>query len=179
MSTEFKPIDVKRVPKVKFHNGIEIPTIGLGTFGSDNYSPVQVAEAVKKAIPLGYRHIDCASVYGNEKEIGTVLKELQQKGVVKREELWITSKVWNNRHYEVVGSCKQSLSALGLDYLDLFLVNWPFPNHHACGVSVDSRDPHAVPYIHENYMKTWQAMESLLDAGLVRCIGTSNMTIPR
>lgn len=179
MNTELKPIDVKRVPRVKFYNGIEIPAIGLGTFGSDNHSPAQVAEAVKKAISLGYRHIDCASVYGNEKEIGTGLKELQQKGVVKREELWITSKVWNNRHDDVVGSCKQSLSDLGLDYLDLFLVHWPFPNHHARGVSVDSRDPHAVPYIHENYMKTWQAMESLLDAGLVRCIGTSNMTIPK
>ncbi len=179
MSTEFKPIDAKRVPRVKLYNGIEIPAIGLGTFGSDNYSPAQVAEAVKGAVPLGYRHIDCASVYGNEKEIGSVLRELQQAGVVKREELWITSKVWNNRHNNVEGSCKQSLSDLGLDYLDLFLVHWPFPNHHARGVSVDSRDPHAVPYIHENYMKTWQAMESLLDAGLVRCIGTSNMTIPK
>ena len=179
MNTELKPIDVKRVPKVRFYNGIEIPAIGLGTFGSDNYSPAQVAEAVKRAVPLGYRHIDCASVYGNEKEIGVALRELQKAGVVKREELWITSKVWNNRHNDVIGSCKQSLSDLGLDYLDLFLVHWPFPNHHACGVSVDSRDPHAVPYIHENYMKTWQAMESLQDAGLVRCIGTSNMTIPK
>ena len=179
MNTLFKPIDVERVPRVKLYNGIEIPAIGLGTFGSDNYSPAQVAEAVKRAVLLGYRHIDCASIYGNEKEIGAVLKELQQAGVVQREELWITSKVWNNRHDDVVGSCKQSLLDLELDYLDLFLVHWPFPNHHASGVSVDSRDPHAVPYIHENYMKTWEAMESLLDAGLVRCIGTSNMTIPK
>lgn len=179
MNILFKPIDVERVPRVKLYNGIEIPAIGLGTFGSDNYSPAQVAEAVKRAVLLGYRHIDCASIYGNEKEIGAVLKELQQAGVVQREELWITSKVWNNRHDDVVGSCKQSLLDLELDYLDLFLVHWPFPNHHASGVSVDSRDPHAVPYIHENYMKTWEAMESLLDAGLVRCIGTSNMTIPK
>ena len=110
-----------------------------------------MAEAVKRAVLLGYRHIDCASIYGNEKEIGAVLKELQQAGVVQREELWITSKVWNNRHDDVVGSCKQSLLDLELDYLDLFLVHWPFPNHHASGVSVDSRDPQNIHNKLENH----------------------------
>jgi len=68
---------------------------------------------------------------------------------------------------------------LQLEYLDLYLIHWPFPNHHAPGVDVDSRDPYAVPYNHENYMKTWRQMEKLVELGLVRHIGTSNMTIPK
>jgi len=179
MNEPLEPVDPVLVPKVTFYNGTSVPVVGLGTFGSDTYNANQVAAAVRQAIIMGYRHLDCASVYGNEKEIGQVLRELFAAGVVKREELWITSKVWNNKHKDVTGSCKQSLSDLGLDYLNLYLVHWPFPNHHEKGVTVDSRDPHAVPYIHENYMKTWRDMEKLVDMGLVRNIGTSNMTIPK
>ena len=91
-------VDPNKVPSVTLYNGAKIPVIGLGTFGSDNYDANTIAEAVKTAIRMGYRHIDCASVYGNEKEIGVVLNELISQGVVKREELWITSKVWNNMH---------------------------------------------------------------------------------
>jgi alcohol dehydrogenase (NADP+) len=80
---------------------------------------------------------------------------------------------------DVLLSCAKSLKDLKLDYLNLYLVHWPFPNSHAPGVSVDSRDPHAKPYIHENYMKTWRQMERLVEMGLVRHIGTSNMTIPK
>jgi len=174
-----KPVDPALVPKVTFYNGSTIPVVGLGTFGSDNYGPEQVAAAVKQAIELGYRHLDCASIYGNEKEIGATLKEVFAEGTVKREDLWITSKVWNNMHSDVIGSCQRSMADLGVDYLDLYLVHWPFPNHHAKGVTVDSRDPHAVPYIHENYMKTWRDMEKLVEMGLVRNIGTSNMTIAK
>ena len=172
-------INPERVPKFSLSDGTQIPVIGLGTFGSDNYGPEEISAAVKAAVKGGYRHIDCAAVYGNEKEIGQVLKELFEEGVVKREELWITSKVWNDRHDDIVGACKQSLSDLGLDYLDLYLVHWPFPNFHAPKVSVESRDPNAKPYIHADYMKVWKAMESLVDAGLVRHIGTSNMTRPK
>lgn len=167
------------VPKAKLSNGAEIPVLGLGTFGSDNYDNETIARAVREAVRMGYRHIDCASVYGNEKEIGEAIKELIAEGTVTRQELWITSKVWNDRHRDVAGSCRQTLSDLGLDYLDLYLVHWPFPNFHAKGVSVDSRDPNAKPYIHEDYMKTWRAMEKLADEGLVRSIGTSNMTRPK
>jgi alcohol dehydrogenase (NADP+) len=152
----------------------------LGTFGSDRYSAEQVAEAVKGAISVGYRHIDCASVYGNEHVIGPALQAALAGGVA-RENLWITSKLWNDMHGkgDVLLSCAQTLKDLQLDYLDLYLIHWPFPNHHAPGVSVDSRDPHAVPYIHENYMKTWRQMERLVEIGLVKHIGTSNMTIPK
>jgi diketogulonate reductase-like aldo/keto reductase len=172
-----KPVDPALVPRFKLSSGATIPAIGLGTFGSDHYSAAEVAAAVNQAVRLGYRLLDCAAVYGNEPEIGTVLQSLMSEGVVKRNELWITSKVWNNRHRDVIGACKQSLADLKLDYLDLYLVHWPFPNHHDKGVSVDSRDPHAVPYIHEQFMETWAAMERLIEIGLVRHIGTSNMTI--
>ena len=179
MSDVLTPVNPATVPQITLYDGATIPVVGLGTFGSDTYSADQVAAAVDTAIRMGYRHLDCAAIYGNEKEIGQALAKLFAEGVVKREELWITSKVWNNKHSDVRGSCQQSLSDLQLDYLDLFLVHWPFPNHHEKGVTVDSRDPHAVPYVHENYMKTWKSMESLVDDGLVKRIGTSNMTVAK
>ena len=173
-------VDPNKVPKRKVYTGAEIPAVGLGTYGSDRFSAEQIAEAVKGAIAVGYRHIDCAAVYGNEHLIGESLQAAIQAGV-KREELWITSKVWNDMHGDgdVLISCAKSLKDLQLDYLDLFLVHWPFPNYHAPGVSVDSRDPHARPYIHEEYMKVWRQMERLVELGLVKHIGTSNMTIPK
>ena len=139
-----------------------------------------VAEAVRGAIEVGYRHIDCASVYGNEAEIGAVLREVQAGGIA-RDELWITSKLWNDKHGEedVIPSCRQSLADLGLDYLDLYLIHWPFPNFHPPGCDVSSRSPDARPYVHESYMKTWRQMEKLVELGLVKHIGTSNMTIPK
>jgi alcohol dehydrogenase (NADP+) len=100
---------------------------------------------------------------------------------VKREELWITSKLWNDKHGEedVIASCEKSLADLQLDYLDLYLVHWPFPNFHPPGCDVSARSKDAKPYIHSNYMKTWRSMEKLVERGLVRHIGTSNMTIPK
>ena len=170
-----------RVPRFSLYTGARIPVVGMGTFGSDHASSNQVAGAVREALSLGYRHLDCASVYANEAEIGNVLKEVFDSGVIRREELWITSKVWNDMHGkgDVLLSCAQSLRDLGLDYLDLFLVHWPFPNHHPPGCDVNERNPHARPYIHEDFMKTWNQMERLVDMGLVRHIGTSNMTISK
>lgn len=173
-------VNPAQIPTRTLSSGSRIPVIGLGTFGSDKYSGEQVAEAVQDAIQVGYRHIDCAAVYGNEHLIGQMLRQQMAAGI-RREELWITSKLWNNMHDEsdVIRACERTLKDLQLDYLDLYLVHWPFPNHHAPGVDVSARDPHAVPYIHENYMKTWRQMEKLVDLGLVRHIGTSNMTIPK
>ncbi|MBN1805498.1 MAG: aldo/keto reductase [Sedimentisphaerales bacterium] len=174
-----KSVNPDLVPKNILYTGSEIPMIGLGTFGSDNVSAEQVADAVKGAISVGYRHIDCASVYGNEKEIGQIFNEILSSGLIKREQLWITSKVWNDMHNKVVESCKKSLAHLQLDYLDLYLVHWPFPNFHPPKCDVTSRSPDARPYIHEDYMKTWRQMEQLVEMGLARNIGTSNMTIPK
>ncbi len=176
-----KKINPSDVPCKKLSNGAEIPVVGLGTFGSDNYSAQEIADAVDFAIRHGYRHIDCASVYMNEKEIGESLDNLLTDGVVKREDLWITSKVWNDMHGEgeVIESCKKTLADLQLDYLDLYLVHWPFPNYHAPGCDGDARNPDSKPYIHDEYMVVWRQMEQLVEMGLVKSIGTSNMTISK
>jgi alcohol dehydrogenase (NADP+) len=173
-------VDPSRVPAHALRSGAKMPTVGLGTFGSDRFSGEAVAEAVRGAAEVGYRHFDCASVYGNERLVGEVFRDLQSRGLA-REDFWVTSKLWNDKHGEadVTPACERSLKDLQLDYLDLYLVHWPFPNYHAPGVSVESRDPHAVPYLHERYMKTWRQMEALVRQGLVRHIGTSNMTRPK
>lgn len=172
-------VDPNKVPKRTLYNGDKIPVVGMGTFGSDKYSAEQIAEAVKGAASVGYRHFDCAAAYHNEDFVGESLKEIME--VIDREELWITSKLWNDSHGKgnVIPACKKSLSDLKLDYLDLYLIHWPFSNHHAPGVSVDSRDPNAEPYNHEHFMETWYEMEKLVKMGLVKHIGTSNMTIPK
>ncbi len=166
------------VPYRTVYTGAKLPAVGIGTFGSDRFSAEDIAQAVKGAISVGYRHIDCAAVYANEPLIGQTFREVLSSGLVKREELWVTSKLWNDKHAEedVIPACKQSLKDLQLDYLDLYLIHWPFPNHHDPGVDVNARDPHAVPYIHANFMKTWRQMEKLVDLGLVKHIGTSNMS---
>jgi len=168
------------VPQRTLASGASIPAIGLGTFGSDHVSGAQIAAAVLDAARIGYRHFDCAAVYGNEPLIGEALLSVS-KTVAPREELWVTSKLWNDKHAvrDVIPACKQSLRDLKLDYLDLYLVHWPFPNFHPPGCSIDSRSPDARPYIHAEFMETWREMEKLLEEGLVRHIGTSNMTIPK
>lgn len=171
-------VDAQLVPTVMLSNGDRMPCVGLGTFGSDKYRPAEVATAVLEAVEVGYRHFDCASIYGNEAEIGKSFSQILRQGL-DRKQLWITSKVWNDCHDQVEASCERSLRDLGLDYLDLFLVHWPFPNSHAPGVDVSSRDPHAVPFELDRYLKTWNQMERLVDRGLVRHIGTSNMTISK
>jgi diketogulonate reductase-like aldo/keto reductase len=152
-----------------------MPAIGLGTFGSDRFSGEQVARAVEGALEVGYRHFDCASVYENQDFIGAVLRDFP------RGELWITSKLWNDMHApgDVVAACEQSLAELGTDYLDMYLVHWPFPNFHPPGCDANSRSPNARPYVHSEFMATWREMERLVDLGLVRHIGTSNMSIPK
>lgn len=175
---EYKKIDITKVPQRTLYTGVKMPGIGMGTFGSDRFSAEDISAAVEGAAEIGFRLFDGASVYGNEHLIGESYKKILNSGI-KREELFITSKVWNDMHDNVIESCKKTLKDLQLDYLDLYFVHWPYPNYHAPGVSVDSRDPHARPYIHEEFMKTWRQMEQLVDMGLVKHIGTSNVTIPK
>lgn len=178
MSEYINPADV---PKRKLYSGEEIPGVGLGTFGSDKYTPEQVSDAVYGAIKSGYRLIDCAAVYQNEDRIGGVLHKILSEGEIRRDELFITTKVWNDMHApgDVLRSCKKSLQDLRLDYIDLFFVHWPFPNYHAPGCSGDSRNPDSRPFSLEEFMNTWKQCEELVDQGLVRYIGMSNMTIPK
>lgn len=172
-------INIKEVPQVKLYTGVSMPMVGLGTFGSDKYDGNQVSEAVYGAIKYGYRLIDCAAVYQNEDKIGEVLQRVLQEGVSTREELFVTSKVWNDKHKEVDASCKKSLRDLKLDYIDLYFVHWPFPNYHAPGCDGDARNPDSKPFSVEEFMDTWRQCEELVEMGLVRHIGMSNMTIPK
>jgi alcohol dehydrogenase (NADP+) len=174
-------IDPKSVPQRKLYTGDTMPGIGMGTFGSDRFTPDQVSAAVAGAIESGYRLFDCAAVYGNEDQIGEVFKAAFDKGTVKREELFITTKVWNNMHGQgdVLVSCAKSLKDLRLDQIDLFFVHWPFANYHAPGCDGDSRNPDSTPFSVDEFMKTWKQCERLVEMGLVKFIGMSNMTIPK
>ena len=157
-------------------NKVTIPALGLGTWKSSNG---EVSRAVSKAIEIGYRHIDCASIYQNQKEIGTALTAALGAGQVKREELWITSKLWNNAHAKkhVQPALERTLKDLQLDYLDLFLIHWPvnfqanivFPKHPEEYVAPDD-----IPII-----ETWKAMEKMVKKGLCRFIGVCNFNLPR
>ena len=174
-------IEQNKIPTRELYSGEKIPAIGLGTFGSDKYDAETVSEAVYGAIQYVYRLIDCAAVYQNEKQIGTVLGRLFTENVIRRQDLFITSKVWNDMHGEgqVLTSCQKSLQDLGLEYLDLYFVHWPFPNYHAPGCSGDSRNPDSKPFSVDEFMQTWRQCEELVDRKLVRYIGMSNMTIPK
>jgi diketogulonate reductase-like aldo/keto reductase len=173
-------VDPALVPHRTLYTGARMPAIGLGTFGSDSVTADEIAAAVQDAAAVGYRHFDCASVYSNEHRIGSAFRQILRSGV-RREDLWVTSKLWNDKHSEadVIPSFRQSLADLQLDYLDTYLIHWPFPNFHPPGCDVTSRSADARPYIHESYMKTWRQLEKLVDLGLVRHIGTSNMTVPK
>ena len=188
---------------VVLSDGKKFPIFGLGTWKS---KPGQVESAVKKALEIGYRHIDCAHVYGNEKEVGEALRyglETLKVGIlnqnyvifksnkhlkknliylvqfqIPREELFITSKLWNTFHQpeDVEPACRTTLANLGLDYLDLYLIHWPtglkkpedisnlFPKDENDVLIYDAVDP----------TETWLAMETLVSKGLCKSIGLSN-----
>ncbi|MCL1876404.1 MAG: aldo/keto reductase, partial [Synergistaceae bacterium] len=167
--------------RVTLKNGEPLPKIGFGTFGSDHYSPSQVAKAVVCAIESGYRFFDCAQVYGNEDSIGEVFADAFRHGIVRREDIFVTSKVWNDMHGpgKPTKALERTLADLRLDYVDAYFVHWPFPNYHAPGCDGDSRNPDSVPFDPETYMRVWGEMESLHDSGLTRSLGMSNMTIAK
>ena len=169
------------VPVKKLNNGMTVPCIGMGTFGSDRFSPEQVSNAVKGAIKTGYRLFDCAAIYGNETQIGKVFAEAIASGEVKREELTVASKVWNDMHGrgDVLLSLAKTLRDLQLDYIDILFIHWPFPNYHAPNCDSDARNPDSRPFFADEFMAAWRQMEKLVDMGLAKTIGMSNMTIPK
>jgi alcohol dehydrogenase (NADP+) len=161
---------------VSVAEGHRIPALGLGTWKSNKGD---VASAVSEAIKIGYRHIDCAPIYMNEQEVGTALCTALKSGQVQREELWITSKLWNNAHAKkhVRPALEKTLRDLQLDYLDLFLIHWPV--HFQANVMFPRKPeefvaPEAIPIT-----ETWQAMETLVEKGLCRFIGVCNFNLGR
>jgi alcohol dehydrogenase (NADP+) len=162
--------------RLTFRNGDKIDAIGLGTWKSE---PGEVGQAVREAIKIGYRHIDCAWIYQNENEIGQAFQSAFADGDVSREDLFITSKLWNSFHSpeDVEPALRESLEALKLDYLDLYLIHWPIA--HKKGVVFSETADGFLPIEEMPIADTWKAMESCVDQGLVRHIGVSNFNIPK
>ncbi|HLP04745.1 MAG TPA: aldo/keto reductase [Paludibacter sp.] len=161
---------------LEFKNGDILPSMGLGTWLSGKS---EVYDAVLEAIRVGYRHIDCAYIYQNEAEIGHALHVAMKTGLVKREELFITSKLWNSDHSpeRVEAAIRKSLADLQLDYLDLYLVHWPvvFRTGHDVVHGVSD----LVPLDELPLEVTWKAMEKVHGAGLARHIGVSNFSVAK
>ncbi len=162
-------------------SGAQFPTLGLGLWKIDQAS---AAGVVSTALQAGYRHLDGACDYGNEAACGDGLQSALQRGVVKREDVWVTSKLWNTYHHteHVEAACRKSLADWQLDYFDLYLIHFPislafvpFEDRYPPGWFFNPADPgegmliDPVPII-----ETWRAMEQLVDRGLVRHIGVSN-----
>ncbi|KAF7586700.1 hypothetical protein BBP40_008417 [Aspergillus hancockii] len=159
--------------RFKLNTGAEIPALGLGTWQS---APGEVEKAVSHAISVGYRHIDGAFCYQNEEEVGKGIKDALASGKVKREDLFVTTKLWCTYHSRVEEALDLSLKNLGLDYVDLYLVHWPLAmnpkgNHPLFPKLADgSRD---IDHSH-SHVTTWKSMEKLIATGKTKAIGVSN-----
>ncbi|KAL2173745.1 NADP-dependent oxidoreductase domain-containing protein [Thermothelomyces heterothallicus CBS 202.75] len=164
------------------NNGVKIPAVGFGTFANEG-AKGETYRAVTKALEVGYRHLDCAWFYQNEDEVGDAVHDFLGKNAsVKREDIFICTKVWNHLHRpeDVKWSFENSCSKLRVDYIDLFLVHWPIAAEKNDDYSVKiGRDGKYVILrdLTENPEPTWRAMEELAESGRARAIGVSNWTI--
>jgi alcohol dehydrogenase (NADP+) len=163
-------------PHRLLHDGTAMPALGLGTWRME---PAAAGPAIRTALDLGYRHIDCASIYGNETAIGEALAAALATGEVGRDQLWVTSKLWNDCHApdRVRPALERTLRDLGLDHLDLYLIHWPVAHHH--GVLIPERPEDQISLEQQPLADTWGAMEDLVEAGRVRQIGVSNFSLAK
>lgn len=161
------------MPNLNFRQGDVMPALGLGTW---RLPPEQTTATVRIALDLGYRHIDAAAIYGNEAQIGEALKGAIDAGNVQRQELWITSKLWNDCHEpeEVRPALERTLGDLGLEQLDLYLMHWPVAQRRGVAMPSSAADQFGLAQV--PLAATWAAMEDLVAAGLTRHIGVSNFS---
>ncbi|KAG6533006.1 hypothetical protein ZIOFF_006866 [Zingiber officinale] len=162
---------------VTLRNGHSVPVIGIGVSWLE---PQSIRDLILSALNIGYRHFDCAANYHIEAEVGEALAEAFLTGLVKREEVFITTKLWNSDHGHVLDACKDSLKKLNLQYLDLYLVHFPVATRHTgIGTSASAFGDDGVLDIDTTISleTTWHAMEELVNLGLVRSIGISNYDI--
>lgn len=154
-----------------------MPLLGLGTWKAGVGGDVR--EAVRHALTVGYTHLDCAADYDNQAEVGEGIAAAVSEGAIKREDLWVTSKLWNTDHARehVRPACEQSLKELKLDYLDLYLIHFPVPMKYTGAHTDAPRDADGkVEFARVPLRETWEEMEKLVDAGLVKNIGISNFS---
>jgi aldehyde reductase len=158
---------------LKLASGYSIPQVGLGTWESKKG---EVKEAVKTSLKAGYRHIDTAHAYGNHIEIGEALKECFDEGIVKRSDVFVTSKIWSTFHsFDLATqSIDVFLKELQLDYLDLVLIHWPFGYREGGTMFPKCDDGYNMHASDVDYIETWKAMQAAVKAGKVRSIGISN-----
>lgn len=158
---------------IQFNNKDTVHTIGLGTWKATGN---KVKQAVKDALHAGYRHIDTAAVYDNEKEIGEALAEVFKEGKIFREDVFITSKLWNDAHKEgqVIPALQQTLDRLQLEYLDLYLIHWPVAFKSGVGFPQKPSDYYSLEEV--PILETWKQMEQAKKNGMTRHIGVSNFS---
>lgn len=150
------------IPKIiKLDNDLSMPILGLGTYKLED-----IHNSIKSAVKIGYRHFDTAALYENEKEVGAALNESIQEGLVKREELFVTTKLWNDDHEDPIGALKKSLERLNMDYVDLYLIHWPL------GTVKNEKLVKQIPLF-----QTWAKMEECVNLGLTKSIGVSNFNV--
>lgn len=171
-------IEPDSVHSVKLSSGVDMPVAAFGTFHSD-WAQDYIKDATVEAIRIGWRHIDTARAYENEDVVGEAIKEAIEKGYISSaDDLFITGKLWNGHmaKKDVVPALDNTLKALGVDKIDMYLNHWPWPNVHEPGCAGDHRNPNAVPYIHEDFMETWGEIVKQKKAGKIVDIGLSNHT---
>lgn len=158
---------------LKLRNGLKMPALGLGTWKSE---PDEVYRAVRSALEVGYRHIDCAAAYQNEEGVGRALADAFEAGDVRRKDVWITSKLWNDSHApkHVRPALETSLRKLQLDYLDLYLIHWPVALRH--GTDLPDGPEDFIPLSEIPLESTWEAMLKVCDEDLARAVGVSNFS---